>query len=190
MARVIKQKPMNWVERLYIFEAFRGLYTTLKHALRGFFRYETLPTMGYPEVKPEIRHTYRARHRLMKRSDGSQRCVGCGMCAAACPAQCIYVEATQSKDGRIEKKAARFDIDELTCVFCGLCVEACPVDAIRMDTCLTSFVHRNRDDFVLNMTDLMNWDPKDYPADDIQSQRAPGGIRNQQTVDTWGLKVK
>ena len=52
MARVIKQRPMNWVERLYIFEAIRGLWTTLKHAARGLFRYETLPTISYPEGQP------------------------------------------------------------------------------------------------------------------------------------------
>ena len=45
--RVIKQKPMTWGERLYIFEALRGLFTTIKHAARGLFRYETLPTKTF-----------------------------------------------------------------------------------------------------------------------------------------------
>ena len=62
MARVIKQRPMNWVERLYIFEAIRGLWTTLKHAARGLFRYEELPTISYPEGQPEVRRSYRAKH--------------------------------------------------------------------------------------------------------------------------------
>ena len=145
MVRQIKQKPMNWVERLYVFEACRGMWVTLKHALRGLLRYETLPTVPYPEIKPEIRHTYRSKHRLMLRPDGTPRCVACDMCAAACPADCIYIEAGEVKDGRIEKRAIRFDIDHLVCVFCGLCVEACPVDALRMDTCDTSYVYRNRE---------------------------------------------
>ena len=92
--RVIKQKPMTWGERLYIFEALRGLFTTIKHAARGLFRYETLPTISYPEGQPEVRNTYRAKHRLMLRPDGTPRCVACGMCAAACPAHCIFIEAT------------------------------------------------------------------------------------------------
>ncbi|MEE1068128.1 MAG: NADH-quinone oxidoreductase subunit I [Fibrobacteraceae bacterium] len=189
MVRQVKQKPMNWVERLYVFEALRGLFTTLKHALRGLLRYETLPTVPYPEMKPEIPRNYRARHRLMLRPDGTPRCVACGMCAAACPAHCIYIEAAETEDPRIEKAPARFDIDHLVCVFCGLCVEACPVDALRMDTCETSYVHPKRDDFVAPMFDLMTWDPKTYPQNDTQSQMAPGGTLNQQALDAWGMKV-
>ena len=187
--RVIKQKPMNWVERLYVFEALRGLFTTLKHAARGLFRYETLPAISYPEGQPEVRDTYRARHRLMKRPDGSPRCVACGMCAAACPAHCIFIEATASDDPRIEKKVKRFDIDHLTCVFCGLCAEACPVDALRMDTKMISFEHRTRDEFVAHLEDLTNWDPKDFPGDE-QSQVAPGGTKNAEALKVWGMEVK
>ncbi|MDR1760168.1 MAG: NADH-quinone oxidoreductase subunit I [Fibrobacter sp.] len=189
MVRQIKQKPMNWIERLYIFEAFRGLFTTMKHYLRGFFRYETLPTVPYPEMKPEILPTYRAKHRLMLRPDGTPRCVACFMCAAACPANCIYIEADSSLDGRIEKKPSRFEIDHLVCVFCGLCVEACPVDAIRMDTCDTSYVHRTREDFIANLETLTQWNPNDYSQNDVLSQAAPGGIKNQQALESWKLRV-
>lgn len=189
MARVIKQKPMTWAERLYVFEALRGLFTTLRHALRGFFRYETLPTVPYPEQKPEISSTYRAKHRLMLRPDGTPRCVACGMCAAACPAHCIFISASETEDPRIEKAPLSFQIDHLVCVFCGLCVEACPVDALRMDTRETSYVHAGRDEFAMQMFDLMKWDPKDYPESDLQSQMAPGGSLNKQALDVWGMKV-
>ena len=189
MALVIRQRPMNWVERLYIFEAIRGLWTTLKHAARGLFRYEELPTISYPEGQPEVRRTYRAKHRLMLRADGTPRCVACGMCAAACPAHCIYIEATASDDPRIEKKVKRFDIDHLTCVFCGLCVEACPVDALRMDTKEIIFEHRTRDEFVATLETLTSWNPKDYP-DDAQSQVAPGGTKNAEARKVWGMEVK
>jgi len=148
-----------------------------------------LPTVPYPEIKPEIPRDYRAKHRLMLRPDGTPRCVACFMCATACPAHCIYIEAAPSEDGRIEKRAVRFDIDHLVCVFCGLCVEACPVDAIRMDTQDTSYVHRNREDFITPMYDLTAWDPKQYPQNDTQSQVAPGGSKNQQALEAWGLKV-
>ena len=122
---------------------------------------------------------------MMLRPDGTPRCVACFMCATACPAHCIFIEAAQSEDGRIEKRVARFDIDHSVCIFCGLCVEACPLDALRMDTCETSFVHRKREDFIVSLYDLTNWDPKDYP-DDPQSQVAPGGTKNKQALAAWG----
>jgi len=190
MTRVVQHKPMNVWERLYVYEAVRGMYTTLKHFLRGLFRYETLPTIPYPDIKPEIPRDYRSKHRLMKRPDGEPRCVACFMCATACPAKCIYIEATESMDGRIEKKPVRFDIDHLLCVFCGLCVEACPVDAIRMDTRDASFVHGNRKDFLATMDQMLAWDPKDYPQDDAQSQMAPGGTKNKEALDNWGLRIR
>jgi NADH-quinone oxidoreductase subunit I len=111
------------------------------------------------------------------------------MCAAACPAHCIFIEATASDDPRIEKKVKRFDIDHLTCVFCGLCAEACPVEALRMDTKKISFEHRSREEFVAHLEDLTNWDPKDYP-DDEQSQVAPGGTKNAEARKVWGMEVK
>ncbi|GHV13700.1 NADH-quinone oxidoreductase subunit I 1 [Fibrobacterales bacterium] len=143
----------------YCPEAIRGLFTTLKHFLRGLLRYETLPTIPYPDIKPPIPPNYRGKHRLLKRADGTPRCVACGMCAAACPAKCIRVDAKESQDGLVEKMAARFEIDHLACVFCGLCVEACPVDAIRMDTGITSFVHSSREEFLVNMEELLEGKP-------------------------------
>ncbi len=151
MPRVVRHPERTlWVVS-YIPETIRGLYTTFRHFLRGLFRYETLPTIPYPVIKPPIPKDYRSKHRLLKREDGSTRCVACGMCAAACPARCIRVDGGESPNGLIEKKAVRFEIDYLACVFCGLCVEACPVDAIRMDTGETSFVHDKREKFLSSL---------------------------------------
>jgi NADH-quinone oxidoreductase subunit I len=154
MPRIIQHpKRTLWV-RSYVPEAIRGLFTTLRHFLRGLFKYETLPTIPYPTIKTPIPKDYRGMHRLLKRADGSPRCVACGMCAAACPARCIRVDAGESPNGQVEKKAIRFEINYLACVFCGLCVEACPANAIRMDTGITSFVHNSREKFIANMQEL------------------------------------
>ena len=190
MARVVQHKPMNLWERAYVPEVVRGLITTFKHFLRGLFRYETLPTVAYPDIQFEVPRNYRSKHRLMKRPDGEPRCVACYMCATACPAKCIYIEAAEANDGRIEKKPVRFDIDHLLCVFCGLCVEACPVDAIRMDTKQASFVGSKREQFLATMPDMLSWDPKDYPESDMQSQMAPGGTKNKEALENWGLRIR
>ena len=105
------------------------------------------------------------------------------MCSTACPARCINIVAEESPDSHIEKRPAVFEIDLLLCVYCGYCVEACPCDAIRMDTTEAIIVGDNRADFVVGLEQLTAWDPKTFPADDTQSQKAPGGSLHAQALD-------
>lgn len=90
------------------------------------------PTINYPEERRSYSDRFRGAHILTVREDKSPRCVACYMCATACPADCIYIEAGEHPDSQIEKFPTRFDIDMLRCVFCGFCVEACPEEAIIM----------------------------------------------------------
>ncbi|MCL5966913.1 MAG: NADH-quinone oxidoreductase subunit I [Deltaproteobacteria bacterium] len=132
--KVARPERMSFEESLYLLEIVRGLGVTMGHLVRNIFHQENIPTIEYPEVRRTMPVRFRGRHRLMKRPDGSPRCVACYCCATACPARCITIVAGESPDPKIEKYPVRFDIDELRCVFCGQCVEACPCDAIRMDT--------------------------------------------------------
>lgn len=182
MAKVVPRPELDAWQRLYIGEIVSGLLTTLGHAVKSLTDPGHFPTLQYPEQRPNIPRDYRARHRLMKRADGTPRCVACYMCSTACPARCINIVAEESPDKHIEKRPARFEIDLLLCVFCGYCVEACPCDAIRMDTTEAVIVGEDRASFILTKERLLDWDPKDYPADDIQSQKAPGGLLHEQAL--------
>jgi NADH-quinone oxidoreductase subunit I len=91
-------------------------------------------TVQYPDEHKRYPDNYRGSHRLTLKADNSVRCTACFLCATACPANCIYIEAGEHPDPHVEKFPLRYEIDTLRCIYCGMCVEACPCDAIRMDT--------------------------------------------------------
>ena len=91
-------------------------------------------TEGYPDEPARIEARYRGLHVLERDENGLEKCVACFLCAAACPSNCIYIEAAENAaERRIsagERYAAVYNIDYNRCIFCGYCVEACPTDAI------------------------------------------------------------
>src|SRR6267143_2884390 len=91
-------------------------------------------TDHYPDAPPQFQERYRGVHVLQRDENGMEKCVACFLCAAACPANCIYIEAAENTDKvRIsggERYAKVYNIDYNRCIFCGYCVEACPTDAI------------------------------------------------------------
>ncbi len=91
-------------------------------------------TEDYPDVPPKLEQRYRGVHVLQRDANGLEKCVACFLCAAACPSNCIYIEAAENTDlVRIsggERYAKVYNIDYNRCIFCGYCVEACPTDAI------------------------------------------------------------
>ncbi len=168
--KIIKRPELNFWQKIYFPEVFRGVWITGRHFWKnlffhimhrlGFFKaVRAAVTILYPEEKRRLALRSRTRHRLTKRLDGSPRCVACMMCETVCPARCIYIVAEEHPDPTIEKRPASFTIDLGKCVYCGFCVEACPVDAIRMDTQILDIAAYSRQGMILQMPELLNPDP-------------------------------
>ena len=113
-------------------ETFSALVKGFSVTFRNIFR-KTV-TENYPYEKVHFQARYRGIHVLHRDENGLEKCVGCFLCAAACPANCIYIEAAENTDAnRIsagERYASVYNIDYSRCISCGYCVEACPTDAI------------------------------------------------------------
>ena len=120
----------------------RGAWRSLRETVRGlkttFGRIGEGPTtIQYPEEKVPVYPRFRGRHKLHRFEDtGLEKCVGCSLCAAACPADCIRVVAAENTpENRVsagERYAAVYEINLARCIFCGYCEIACPFDAITM----------------------------------------------------------
>ena len=109
----------------------KGLRTTMARVIEGPV------TISYPEEKTPVYPRFRGRHKLHKFEDtGLEKCVGCSLCAAACPADCIRVVAHENDPAnRVsagERYAEVYEINLSRCIFCGYCEVACPFDAITM----------------------------------------------------------
>jgi len=163
----IERRSLTLAERLYLPEVLRGIGVTTSHFVRNLSLHvlhlfgvardrRASVTVQYPEERKVYSEGYRGSHRLTLKPDGSVRCTSCFLCATACPAKCIHIEAGEHPDPSVEKYPVRYEIDTLQCIYCGMCVEACPCDAIRMDT----YVHPRiwgyrREDFVESKQVLM-----------------------------------
>ena len=93
-------------------------------------------TQEYPEYKRPVYPRFRGRHKLHTHQNGLEKCVGCSLCAAACPADCIRVVAAENTaTNRVsagERYARIYEINLSRCIFCGYCELACPFDAITL----------------------------------------------------------
>ncbi|MDQ1238721.1 MAG: NADH-quinone oxidoreductase subunit, partial [Thermodesulfobacteriota bacterium] len=108
--------------------------------------------MQYPEEKWEVAPRWRGRHVLTKHASGKIKCVACMLCATACPADCINIEAAAEPDNR--KYPEKYTIDLGRCIFCGYCVEVCPKEAIEMSSAY-ELSEYSREDLILDKERLL-----------------------------------
>jgi NADH-quinone oxidoreductase chain I len=143
-------EPTREDKRVMIRPFLVGFATTLKHVFRKSI------TVSYPEEKVPAFPRYRGKQVLMRDEDGLEKCVACGLCAVACPADAIYLEPAEN-DGTVKagpRYAQVYQIHKTRCIFCGYCEEACPVSAIFMGKDYELAVY-SKDEFIWDKADLL-----------------------------------
>ncbi len=111
----------------------KGMSITLREAFKPT-EVENYPDGKGPMRGAQFQERFRGKHQLQRDENGLEKCVACFLCAAACPSNCIYIEAAENTEevriSSAERYAKVYNIDYNRCIFCGYCVEACPTDAI------------------------------------------------------------
>ncbi|RYY39557.1 MAG: NADH-quinone oxidoreductase subunit NuoI [Chitinophagaceae bacterium] len=157
----VDRRPMTVAEKLYIPAIIKGMGITFSHM------FKKKPTISYPEEQRPFSAVFRGLQILNRDEEGRERCTACGLCALACPAEAITMEAAERQAGeehlyREEKYAARYEINMLRCIFCGLCEEACPKDAIYLSQTFAP-ANYGRKGFIYKKDDLLIPDPTTDP---------------------------
>jgi NADH-quinone oxidoreductase subunit I len=138
------------IRDLFFTEILKGMALTFKTL------FKPAVTRRYPLVKVPAQPGFRGLHALAKDNTGRMKCVGCGLCGAYCPSQCIHIYTTEGEDHA--KVVERYEIDVLRCIFCGFCVEACPFGAITLSEHY-EYAGYTKDEFYMTKEKLLvNWD--------------------------------
>ena len=103
-------------DRRMIGPLITGFVTTFRHM------FKPKVTVNYPYQKVPMFPKYRGKQVLMRDENGLEKCVACGLCSVACPADAIYLEAAEN-DGTVmagPRYASVYQIHKTRCIFCGI----------------------------------------------------------------------
>jgi NADH-quinone oxidoreductase subunit I len=136
----------QWFKTFFLWELLQGLKVTGKHLFTRKI------TVQYPEEETPRSARFRGLHALRRYPNGEERCIGCKLCEAVCPALAITIETAERADG--SRRTTRYDIDMFKCIYCGLCEESCPVDSI-VETNLKHYHFENRGENIMTKDMLL-----------------------------------
>ena len=140
------EKIINFFKTFLLYELVKGM------ALTGRYFFATKITVQYPDEKTPQSHRFRGLHAQRRYESGEERCIGCKLCEAVCPALAIKIEVAEREDGT--RRTTLYDIDLYKCIFCGFCEESCPVDAI-VETRVYEYVGEKPGDLYYNKAMLL-----------------------------------